>query len=96
MPWDNPLTCLEVEEIPDWSTTSDEKDAFEETCNSYEVAPEEEFQESVNVVGWPVAPFAGEESDGGSGTCGTGRFVVNREVDDHSVGTSVITALTRQ
>jgi hypothetical protein len=43
------------------------KERLVDTCNRYEVAPVEEFQLSVGLVGTPVEPSEGEESVGAGG-----------------------------
>ena len=70
MLFDNPLTDREVTASVESSTTSGENVELVETCNLYVDAPEDAFQLNINVVGWPVAPLAGDASVGADGTAG--------------------------
>lgn len=54
-----------------WLTTVVEKSETVETCNPYEVAPDEAFQLNVGLVAIPVAPFAGEARVGAAGVATT-------------------------
>ncbi len=63
------------------STTVVANEELVETCRRYVEAPVTAFHESVNVVGWFVAPFAGVASVGAAGAAGTVVKLENAEYE---------------
>lgn len=87
-----PTTVEEVSANPDWSATVELKSAAVEIWRWYEEALNAGLQINVSVVGWFVAPSAGERSVGAAG----GVIVVNDPTEENALVAPALRARTRQ
>ena len=93
------MFSLKAEETTHWlaatfaERTTEEHPLSEQTCTSYEVAPDTSPQSKVGVVEIPVAPFAGITKLTWTGSVQT---VVNDHIELHEPGPQALLALARQ
>jgi hypothetical protein len=79
-----------------WSYAVVEKSELIDTCNRYDVAPDDAIQFKVGLIETPTAPPIGELNSGAAGMVGSAVVVVKFQTGDQLLVPVTLAALKRQ